>query len=151
MRDLPSGPALLALAREVLLSELMPLLPEERRADALLVARCMAIAQREAATPETSEHGFQDLYGAEADTDELLGRFARDLRIGAFENSPDRELCARAMLWRLTIAKLRQSNPEFLAANGFDQPGGVVGRAEPCPSPVSGKRSTPSPAAKSSS
>ena len=138
MRDLPSGPALLALAREVLLSELMPLLPEERRADALLVARCMAIAQREAATPETSEHGFQDLYGAEADTDELLGRFARDLRIGAFEDGEARERTARAILWRLTVPRLRQSNPEFLAANGFDQKGGVVGRAKQCPSPVSG-------------
>ena len=151
MRDLPSGPALLALARDILLNELTPLLPEERRADALLVARCMAIAQREAATGETSEHELRLFYGAGTDTEGLLGRLARDLRIGAFENSPDRELWARAILWRLTIAKLRQSNPEFLAANGFDQPGGVVGRAEPCPSPVSGKRSTPSPAAKSSS
>jgi hypothetical protein len=148
MRDLPSSPALLALAREVLLSELAPLLPEERRTDALLVARCMAIAQREAATGETPEHELRLFYGAVPDTEGLRARFARDLRIGAFENSPDREVCARAMLWRLTVAKLRQSNPEFLAANGFDQPGGVVGRAEPCPSPVSGKRSTASPEAK---
>jgi hypothetical protein len=151
MRDLPSGPALLALVRDILLNELMPLLPEERRPDALLVARCMAIAQREAEAGANSEHELRVFYGATTDTDELLRRLARDLRIGAFENSPDRELCARAILWRLTIAKLRQSNPEFLAANGFDQPGGVVGRAEPCPSPVSGKRSTPLPAAKSSS
>ena len=151
MRDLPSGPALLALAGEVLLSELTPLLPKERRTDALLVARCMAIAQREAATGETPEHELRLFYSAGPDTEGLPARFARDLRNGAFENSSNREVCARAMLWRLTIAKLRQSNPEFLAANGFDRPGGVVGRAEPCPSPVSGKRSTPSPAAKSSS
>ena len=151
MRDLPSGAVLLALAREVLVSELMPLLPEERRSDALLVARCMAIAQREAETGEIPEHELRLFYGAGTDSDQLLARFARDLRNGAFENSSNREVCARAMLWRLTIAKLRQSNPEVLAANGFDQPGGVVGRAEPCPSPVSGKRSTPSPAAKSSS
>src|SRR6516162_1770622 len=151
MRDLPSGPALLALAGEVLLSELTPLLPKERRTDALLVARCMAIAQREAATGETPEHELRLFYSAGPDTEGLPARFARDLRNGAFENSSDREVCARAMLWRLTIAKLRQSNPEFLAANGFDRPGGVVGRAEPCPSPVSGKRSTPSLEAKSSS
>ena len=120
MCDLPSGPELLALAREVLLHELAPLLPEERRSDALLVARCMEIAQREAATGETQEHELPPFYGAGTDTDGLLRRFACELRIGAFENSPDRELCARAILWRLTIAKLRQSNPEFLAANGFD-------------------------------
>jgi len=151
MRDLPSGPALLALARDILLNELTPLLPEERRPDALLVARCMAIVQREAEARETPEHHLRELYSADTDTDGLLARFARDLRIGAFENSPERELCARAILWRLTVAKLRQSNPEFLAANGVDQPGGVVGRARPCPSPASGKRSTPSHAAKSSS
>jgi hypothetical protein len=45
--------------------------------------------------------------------------FSRELRIGAFENSPDRKVHARVILWRLTVAKLRRSNPEFLAANGF--------------------------------
>jgi len=120
MSDLPSGVALLALARDVLTSELMPLLPEEHHPDALRVARCMAIAQREAETAETPEHEFRDLYGAGTDTDQPLRRFARELRIGAFENSRDREVGARAILWRLTVAKLRRSNPEFLAANGFD-------------------------------
>src|SRR4029077_1526649 len=107
-------------------------------------------AQREAKTRAAPDPELRVLYGSGSGTDELLRRFARELRIGAFENLPDRELCGRAILWRLTIAKLRQSNPEFLAANGFDQPGGVVRRAEPCPSPVSGKRSMPSPEAKSS-
>jgi len=120
MHDAPSGTALLALAGEVLLSELMPLLPEDRRPDALLVARCIAIAQREAKTRAAPDPELRVLYGSGSGTDELLRRFARELRIGAFENFPDRELCGRAILWRLTIAKLRQSNPEFLAANGFD-------------------------------
>src|SRR5215471_14415729 len=115
MGDLPSGPALLALAREVLLTELVPLLPEEGRVDALLVARCMAIAEREAEAGVRPEHELCLLYGASTGNDGLLARFARELRIGAFENSPDRDLYARAILWRLTIAKLRQSNPEFLA------------------------------------
>ena len=151
MRDLPGGPALLALARDVLTTELLPLLPEERQPDALLVAKCMAIAEREAELGETPEHELRILYGAGTDTDELLRRFARELRIGAFENSPDHDVCARAILWQLTLAKLRQSSPEFLAANGFDQPGGVIGRAKPCLSPVSRKRSTPLPKVRSSS
>jgi hypothetical protein len=119
MRNLPSGLALLALARDVLLNELMPLLPEERRPDARLVAKCMAIAEREAETGASPEHELRLLYSATTDTDGLLARFARDLRIGAFENSPDREVCARAILWQLTVVELRRSNPEFLAANGF--------------------------------
>ena len=50
---------------------------------------------------------------------EELRHFARELRIGGFENSPEREAFARAILWRMTIAKLRLANPRFLAANGF--------------------------------
>jgi hypothetical protein len=120
MHDLPTGPVLLALARDVLINELMPLLPEKRRPEAVRVARCMAIAAREAEA--SAEAGpailreIETLCGRGVD----LRRFARELRIGAFENSPDRDVSARAILWRLTVAKLRRSNPEFLAANGFD-------------------------------
>jgi hypothetical protein len=152
MRDLPSGPALLALAHDVLVDELMPLLPEERRQDGRLVAKCIAIAMQEAEAPAEEERALlreiELLCGQGVDA---LRRFAHDLRIGAFESSAPHDRAARAILWRLAVAKLRQSNPEFLAANGFDQPGGVVGRAKPCPSPVSGKQSTISPEAKSSS
>ena len=130
MRDLPSGPALLALARDVLLNELMPVLPEECRPDALRVAKCMAIAQQEAEAPAEEGRAIlrqvELLCGQGAD---VLRRFAYDLRVGAFESSELSDRAARAILWRLAIAKLRQSNPEFLAANGFDQSGGVVGRA----------------------
>src|SRR5262249_59446975 len=108
MHDVPSSPVLLALAREMLLNELVPLLPEERRADALLIARCMAIAEREAETGRTLEHELRLLYGATIDTDGLLARFVRELRIGAFENSPDRQLCARAILWRPTVSQAPQ-------------------------------------------
>ena len=48
MRDLPTGPALLALARDVLLNELMPLLPPTAHLEARLIANSMAIAEREA-------------------------------------------------------------------------------------------------------
>jgi hypothetical protein len=153
MRDLPSGPALLALARDVLLNELMPLLPEEGRPDALLVARCMAIVQQEAAEAP-AEEGRAILREIELLCGQGVGawrRFAYDLRGGVFESSEPHDRAACAILWRLTVAKLRRSNPEFLAANGFDQSGGVVGRAKPCPSPVSDEPSTPSPEAKSSS
>jgi hypothetical protein len=149
MRDLSSIPALLALARDVLVSELMPLLPGDRRNDALLVAECMAIAER---AGKTGDEPMQAISGelemlyrhplthpalragsplsrsagegaerSEAGEGEaqLWRRFADDLRSGAFETSPlDR--AARAILWRLTIARLRQSNPNFLAANGLD-------------------------------
>jgi hypothetical protein len=127
MCDLPTGPSLLALARDVLLNELLPLLPEEARLDARLVANSMAIAAREsvgaAKLADDILNELAALYdeqpGKEADADELLRRFARDLRIGAFEE-PSRNCQAHEILWRLTIAKLRLANPRFLTANGFD-------------------------------
>jgi aminoglycoside phosphotransferase (APT) family kinase protein len=132
MHDLPEGPALLALARDVLLTDLMPLLPPERRLEALLVANCMAVAEREANTdlPESAIlHELAMLYHPEGPSrpvpaivgegPELLRRFACELRNGAFENSPHRDTRARAILWRMIIARLRLANPKFLAANGF--------------------------------
>ena len=150
MHDLHTIPALLALARDVLVSELMPLLPEERKIDALLVAETIALAARaaeaEGGPMRAVLHDLEILYGPltaarcpqcgeregpvdpriavreEASEGEvtLLRRFANDLRNGAFETSGSRDQAARAILWRLTIARLRQSNPKFLAANGFD-------------------------------
>ena len=52
MGDLPEAPALLALARDVLINDLLPLLPPDRRLEARLVANCMAIAEREAAADD---------------------------------------------------------------------------------------------------
>jgi len=121
MRDLPSGPVLLALARDVLLNGLMPLLPQECRPDALLVAKCMAIAQQEAEAPvEEGRAILREIELLCGQGGDALRRFAYDLRVGAFESSEPHDRAARAILWRLTVAKLRQSNPEFLAANGFD-------------------------------
>ncbi len=124
MRDLPTGPALLALARDVLLNELMPLLPQTAHLEARLVANSMAIAEREAVSgaPPSQEicHELEKLYGEAAEGEQgLMHRFARDLRAGVFKDGESRERHAREILWRLTIAKLRDANPRFLNANGF--------------------------------
>ena len=161
--DLPDGRTLLAFAREVLLDDLLPLLPPERRLDARLIANCMAIAAREVAadagSAEAIRRELEGLYhgtlthpaapagsplsrtagegaerreaGESAERREagegashLQRRFARDLRIGAFEISERRASAARAILWRMTIERLRLANPRFLAANGLGGPKG---------------------------
>lgn len=124
VRDLPTGPALLALARDVLLHDVMPLLPPEAHLEARLVANSMAIAEREALAGDTARQEIirelEKLYGElSGGRRELLARLARDLRGGAFEGSELREHEARDILWRLTIAKLRSANPRFLNANGL--------------------------------
>jgi hypothetical protein len=122
MRDLPKSRDLLALARELLLDELLPLLPPERQRDAHLIATSMAIAAREAAGEGWQEELDRRLAGLYGESTALVG-FAADLRNGAFETSPSRAAAARAILWRLTMAKLREGNPHFLAANGFNPAG----------------------------
>jgi Domain of unknown function (DUF6285) len=126
MRDLPTGSTLLALARDVLLGDLMPLLPEEARLDARLVANSMVIAEREAEAADGLRKAIarelEKLYGWTGEGEEpenLLRCFARDLRVGRFKGSEPQERKAREILWQLTISKLRQANPRFLAANGF--------------------------------
>jgi hypothetical protein len=115
--DVPTGRGRRGLfARRALLNELMRTLTRTAGRP-----RCSsATAQLEAEAGEILDHGLQALdSAAPTSTTCLLHGFARELRIGAFENSPDRKVHARAILWRLTVARLRRSNPEFLAANGF--------------------------------
>ena len=124
MRDLPTGPALLALARDVLLNELLPLLPPTAHLQARLVVNSMAIAEREAlsgaAPAQGILHELEELYGEGGEGEQgLVRRFARDLRAGAFEEGGPRERHVPEILWHLTIAKLRDANPRFLNANGF--------------------------------
>jgi Domain of unknown function (DUF6285) len=128
MRDLPESLDLLALARELLLDELLPLLPPERERDAHLIATAMAIASREVKAGvgwQTVLRGtLRGFYADDGVSGDVLARFAADLRKGAFETSPSRAAAARAILWQLTVEKLREGNPQFLAANGFRNAGG---------------------------
>jgi hypothetical protein len=122
MRDLPTGLDLLELGRRLLLDDIAPLVPEARQRDLHLVATAIAITAREAAAGQLPVREIAallgDLYGAEpADPMLLLKRLAADLRTGEFETSESRARAARAILWRLTIAKLREGNPQFLAAH----------------------------------
>jgi aminoglycoside phosphotransferase (APT) family kinase protein len=121
IRDLPKGAELLALGRDLLL-ELLPLLPPERERDARLIATAMAIAEREAAAGDAPGQEIAaplaQLYGP---GDNSLRRFGADLRAGAFETCEQRGRGARALLWRMTMLKLREGNPGFLAAHGFGE------------------------------
>ncbi len=49
----------------------------------------------------------------------LLRRLALELRAGAFAADEARGRAVLAILWGMTIAKLREGNPLFLAENGF--------------------------------
>ena len=145
MRDLPLTSDLLDLARRISVLELPP---SERERHGHLSATAEAIAAREveagegwqreieaalAEFYETAPHPNPLPASGERETEAALRavegeggpmtplvRLAADLRNGAFETSPSREIAVRAILWRLVLAKLREANPQFLAANGFE-------------------------------
>ena len=108
MHDLPSGNALARLAREI-------------GGEDALVARCLAIAERER---ELGDIGFAACraalaarYGA-GDDRELFMRLAADVRAGKFDAPGEERDWAQRDLREITLEKLRANNPEFLAASG---------------------------------
>jgi len=124
MRDRPDGASLLDFARTALLRDLAPLLPAERQHEATLIARAMAIAAREAAAgaaPLVACHAaLAELYG-EGDLDTLLRRLAAAIRAGAYDAPDETREPVRRLLWAITLQKLSESNPEYLAASGVRQ------------------------------
>ncbi len=134
MRDRPTGGEHLIIARKVLREELMPLLPEERRYDALMVANAMAIAARQIAfgdAPERRERqNLADLLDETVDEDaamaasEAVGdpyrRLSAEIRSGAFDPGTPRHDAAHAFLLDVTVQRLRESAPKTLEAAGME-------------------------------
>jgi hypothetical protein len=118
MRDRPDGAQLLALARE--LEEIAPRLPSEERVDPALLARARAIAERERQAGDAPLAACREalvaLYGP-GDLADLFERLAREIRAGTYDAGAERDRVYR-LLWAVTLQKLRESNPDYLAASG---------------------------------
>ena len=128
MRNSPDAAALLRIARDTLLNELLDALPEERHYAIRMAANALAMAAREAETGEADLvkelRLLGELYGedvvqaAGANLHERIAkmnkRFARDIRDGIFDGA-----CAQgvqALLMDQVRARLAISNPGYLEA-----------------------------------
>jgi hypothetical protein len=135
MTDRPNGAELLAIARQSVLDQLLAALPEEHRYTARMAASAMAIAAREheagdeprraeverlCALYDQAPPPEGDRPGLEAAAERLNRRLAADIRAGAFDRPGPRREAARAHLMDTAIAKLRLSNPKYLASEGLD-------------------------------
>ena len=121
----PEGADLLATAREVLLRELLPHLPEAQRFAARMVANAMAIAAREgAADPAPALAQLRALLrAAPADAaapDALLGRLAADIRAGRYDPGTPDHAAAAAALAALVRLRCAVSAPKALGRQGKD-------------------------------
>lgn len=122
MRDLPTGPELAALAEEWA-AKIDTVPPEERALARAMIERCRSIAAREAAAGETPLAPIRrvliELYGA-VESAAHLARLAGDIRVGKFDAPGAARQQVHALLHALTLQKLREANPRFLAAHGIE-------------------------------
>ena len=112
MREQPQGADLLDAARDLLLAELLPKLPEAQRFAARMVANAMAIAAREA----RDNGGW--IAAAEARITALTGsdaaHFTTMIRAGAFDPGRPGHAEAAATLLAITRARCAVSAPRAL-------------------------------------
>jgi hypothetical protein len=95
---------LLDLARETLIRDVLPHLPEERRREALMLASAIGIARR-----------ALDEAPPAIDT----SRLAAEIRAGRHDAPGPAREATRAALWALARQALRVDNPKLLAAHGL--------------------------------
>lgn len=126
--DRPDGAELLDAARRHLLDELLPLLPEDRRLDVLMIANAMAIAGREMRSGDPALREalarLAALYDeavppalpdeeARATVSRLNRRLAEDIRAGVFDGGA-KHAAVLAHLHATTRTRVAITNPKVL-------------------------------------
>ena len=116
----PDASELLAIARQTLLSELLPQLPGSLRYQALMVANAMAIAGREYRDGEAADTAEAQLLAALSDADgaslaDARQALCRAIRQGRFDEPGKDQDQLFAALSAITLARLSISNPKGLA------------------------------------
>ncbi|HBP31016.1 DUF6285 domain-containing protein [Advenella sp. FME57] len=125
MSNQPDAHNLLVTARQLLLDELVPVLGEQHRYAALMIANAMGIAAREIRPPVSEENltkaldSFLAGLGADGNcpsvsAEAVLARLIRHRKMPT-----DAQSCQALtdLLLQLTRSELRISNPKFLNTN----------------------------------
>lgn len=126
MREQPEGQSLLTIARATLLEKVVPLLPQDQRYNALMIANAMAIAMRQWQAGDAWQQEelarLQALLGAAdvVESEDLRGALlaanralAQKIRNGLFDepSQPVTEL----LEW-MAVQRVRESAPKALQA-----------------------------------
>ena len=119
MREIPDGPGLLDIARETLLSDVVPRLPPEHRLPALMAANAMAIAARDTRAGTEWEQDLANrlatLPGMEgAGETALLAQLAARIRAGDADPGTPLHDPAATFLRAYAEARCRISAPKAL-------------------------------------
>ena len=108
LREEPAAPDLLAIARDVLLKDLLPALPADKAFAARMVANAMAIAARDAAQDAAWEAAALARMPGDARA------FAAAIREGRFDPGTPGHREAAALLDEITRARCAVSAPRAL-------------------------------------
>ncbi len=116
MLEKPDAADLLATAREVVLKELLPALPEHQKLAARMVAAAMALAIREAAVADGAVDELRrraaGLLGAPEDV--ALQEFAAAIRSGRFDPGRAEHGAALSLLRDMARLRAEVSAPKVL-------------------------------------
>lgn len=117
MREQPNAEALLAIARDVLKNDILPLLPSDQRYNALMIANVMAIVSRQCQQgnqPEQEElERWQKGLGSDASLQSCAVEMSHNIRAGLYD-SPDGRVQLAKMLVPSVRQRVLESNPKAL-------------------------------------
>ena len=115
MREPPEGPDLLATARDVVLKDLLPHLPEPQKFAARMVANAMVIAAREAKQDAWQDDAAAEIARVLGDgSGDAMRRFAADIRAGVCDPGTARHDEAFRILRKIARRRSEVSNPRVL-------------------------------------
>jgi hypothetical protein len=114
MLERPDADNLLATARDVVLNQLLPALPEEHRFAARMVANAMAIARRAAGADQAPAQAALAAALGAGEAAALLPRLAGEIRAGQHDPGSPGHAAVAAALLALTKLRCAVSNPRAL-------------------------------------
>lgn len=119
MREHPNTAELLAIAREVLRNDVLPLLPKDKSYDMLMALNAIGIAERQVGFGEAPvkaiEAGLEKALGAADSLDAQLRKLAHQIREGAIDNNE----AVKKLIWEMTVQRVRESAPKALKPYGL--------------------------------
>ncbi len=125
MRILPDGNLLLTLARQTVLEELLPLLPESAHYAARMVANAIAISQRQLIAGEQplgdqlmQINAWQSTASRPPSSDLIYAwdALAQAINDGVLDGDGAASVAGRELLWQITVSRLHEGAPKALKA-----------------------------------
>jgi len=120
----PDAPELLAAARETLMNDVLPSVPEHLRYEVRMIASAMGIAAREAATQSQTEAALfsevlpESIAGSSTSSDDARRTIAKAIRAGVFDTPGAQQQRLQVALAKTIYNALMVSNPKAAQSSG---------------------------------